>query len=57
MVELHKALEENSTCRSPLLEGHQSHEEVRDRDEASTQQLPARVLARVPARRQGVAAR
>jgi hypothetical protein len=29
MVELHKALEENSVCRSPLLEGHQTHEEVR----------------------------
>jgi hypothetical protein len=29
MVELHRALEENNICRSPLLDGHQTKEEVR----------------------------
>ena len=29
MVELHKALEENAVCRSPLLDGHQTRDEVR----------------------------
>jgi hypothetical protein len=28
MVELHLALEENSVCRSPLLQGHQTHDEL-----------------------------
>lgn len=28
MVELHKALEENSICRSPLLDGHQTEDEL-----------------------------
>lgn len=28
MVELHLALEENSICRSPLLQGHQTHSEL-----------------------------
>jgi hypothetical protein len=29
MVELHKALDENAVCRSPLLDGHQTRDEVR----------------------------
>lgn len=30
MVELHRALDENAVCRSPLLDGHQTREELRD---------------------------
>ena len=30
MVELHRALEENAVCRSPLLDGHQTRGELRD---------------------------
>jgi hypothetical protein len=30
MVELHRALDENAVCRSPLLDGHQSRAELRD---------------------------
>lgn len=30
MVELHRALEENSVCRSPLLDGHQTRADLRD---------------------------
>lgn len=28
MVELHKALDENAVCRSPLLDGHQTRDEL-----------------------------
>lgn len=31
MVELHKALDENAVCRSPLLDGHQARDAVRVR--------------------------
>ncbi|KAI8467589.1 MAG: hypothetical protein J3K34DRAFT_523577 [Monoraphidium minutum] len=30
MVELHRALEENAVCRSPLLDGHQTRADLRD---------------------------
>jgi len=30
LVELHRALDENSICRSPLLDGHQTQEELQD---------------------------
>jgi hypothetical protein len=30
MVELHRALDENAICRSPLLDGHQTRSELRD---------------------------
>lgn len=30
MVELHRAMDENAVCRSPLLDGHQTREDLRD---------------------------